>query len=146
MKINQAGIDLIKRFETCKLEAYLCPAGIPTIGWGHVGLTTNMPVKFGEKITQAWADKLLSNDLNDFCKAVSEAVTVPLTENQFSALVCLCYNIGAGAFKKSTLVKKLNKGDSVGASQEFLRWNKAGGKVLKGLTTRREAEKALFLK
>ena len=139
MKTNQAGIALIKSFESCKLKAYLCPANVWTIGWG-----TTKGVKPGQTITQAQADKLFADDLARFETAVSKAVKVPLTGNQFSALVSLCYNIGAGAFAKSTLVKRLNARDYAGAQAQFARWNKADGKTLAGLTRRRAAEAKLF--
>lgn len=92
------------------------------------------------------AKSYFKHDLAKFEKTVNESVTVPINQNQFDALVSLTYNIGSGAFKNSTLLKKLNKGDYQGAADQFLVWNKAGGKVMKGLVRRREAERALFLK
>jgi GH24 family phage-related lysozyme (muramidase) len=140
-KINQAGLELIKNFEGLKLEAYLCPAKVPTIGYG-----TTTGVKMGDRITAAQAEALLRKDVEKFEAAVRKLVTVPLNDNQFSALVSFTYNLGAGALQKSTLLKLLNQGDYESASQEFLKWNKAGGKVLTGLVRRRQAEQALFLK
>ncbi|MDX2211670.1 MAG: lysozyme [Oculatellaceae cyanobacterium bins.114] len=140
-KINQAGLDLIKQFEGLRLEAYLCPAKVPTIGYG-----TTAGVKMGDRITAEQAEDLLRKDVEKFEKAVNSAVTVPLTDNQFSALVSFTYNLGAGALQKSTLLKLLNQGNYEAAAQEFLKWNKAAGKVLPGLTRRRQAEQALFLK
>jgi lysozyme len=141
MKTNIAGLSLIKSFEGCELAAYKCPAGVLTIGYGHTGAD----VKPGQVITAHRAEELLQGDLARFEQAVSKAIKVAVTPNQFGAMVSLCYNIGAGAFAKSTLVKRVNAGDTQGAADQFLAWNKAGGKVLKGLARRREAERALFL-
>lgn len=139
-KVNQAGEQIIKSFEGKELKAYKCPAGIWTIGYGD---TEN--VKQGMIITEAEADARLSNRLNkDFCPAVERLVKVKINDNQFSALVSLVYNIGVGAFEKSTLLRKLNAGDFAGAAEQFDRWNKAGGKVLNGLVKRRAAERKLF--
>lgn len=130
------------KHEGCKLKAYLCPANVWTIGYGHTG----SDVKEGMVITQAEAERLLLKDLDRFCAAVERLVTVPLNDNQFAALVSLCFNIGEGAFAKSTLLRKLNAKDIIGATQEFPKWNKGGGKVLPGLVKRREDEQRLFIK
>lgn len=130
------------KHEGCKLKAYLCPANVLTIGYGHTG----SDVKDGMVITQAEAERLLLKDLDKFCAAVHRLVTAKLSDNQFAALVSLCFNIGEGAFGKSTLLKKLNAGDIIGATQEFPKWNKGGGKVLPGLVKRREDEQRLFIK
>lgn len=147
MKINQAALDLVKEFEGLKLTAYQDPVGIWTIGYGTTaaagaGVT---PIR-GMTITAAQAEKFLLRGLEKFAAQIEAGIKVPVTENQFGALVSLAYNIGPGAFLKSTLLKKLNARDYAGASGQFLVWNKAKGKVLKGLTRRREAERALFLK
>lgn len=139
MKASNNGIDLIKKYEGCRLTAYKCPAGVYTIGYGH----TN-GVKKGQKISLKQADLFLREDIGKFENGVNKAVSVPLTQNQFDALVSFTYNVGLGAFKTSTLRRKLNAGDYKGASKEFLRWNKANGVVLDGLKRRRNAEKALF--
>lgn len=139
MKTSKNGLDLIKKYEGCRLTAYKCPSGIWTIGYGH----TN-GVKKGQKISQKQAEIFLKEDIKKFENGVKKAVFVPLTQNQFDALVSFCYNCGLGAFKTSTLRKKLNAKDYKGASNEFLRWNKANGVILSGLTRRRKAEKALF--
>lgn len=139
MKINEAGLNLIKDFEGCRLKAYLCPAGVWTIGYGHT-----QGVKPDMVITQLQAERFLRQDLKRFEDAVTSLVKVPITPNQFSALVSFAYNVGTGALYDSTLLRKLNKKDYKGAANEFLRWNKAGGKVLPGLTRRRLAEKDLF--
>lgn len=139
MKISQKGIDLIKRFEGCRLEAYKCPAGVWTIGYGH----TN-GVKEGMKITQQEAEKLLKQDLVVYENIVLESVTTALNQPIFDALVSFTYNLGGGNLKSSTLLKLLNDRDYYGASKEFEKWNKASGKVLVGLVKRREAERNLF--
>jgi lysozyme len=139
--INQKGIDLLKNFEGIELKAYLCPAGILTIGYGSTG----QHVKPGMTITEREAETLLRSDLQRFERCVEASVKVPLTDNQFAALVCFTFNVGEAAFKSSTLLKLLNQGDYEAVPAQLLRWNKAGGKVLNGLTRRREAEGALFL-
>lgn len=138
--VNDAGIELIMRNEGCKLKAYLCPAGIWTIGYGCTG----PDIIAGLVITQAQAERMLLDRLAGFCSAVTGMVKVKLSENQFSALVSLAFNIGSGALSKSTLIRKLNAGDYDGAAAEFDKWNKAGGKVLPGLVIRRAAERHLF--
>ena len=139
MKISQNGIDLIKKWEGCELKAYKCPAGVWTIGYGH----TN-GVKEGQKITQEQAETFLRQDIEYFEKGVTKLVSAPITQNQFDALVSFAYNVGLGAFKTSTLRKKLNEKDYCGASKEFAKWNKSKGKVLKGLTNRRKDEKSMY--
>lgn len=139
-------IDIIKEFEGFKSAPYLCPAGIPTIGYGSTRYADGKEVKLYDRhITLEEADKLLLETLGQYEQAVHKNVYAPITQNMFDALVSFVYNVGAGNFDKSTLLKKLNKADYHGAADEFLRWNKAGGKVLSGLTRRREAERELFL-
>lgn len=142
MQTNNEGIKLMHSFEGCKLQSYKDIVGIWTIGWGSTGPDIGPNMTW----TQQQADERFKKDLQKFEKAVSAAVKVPITSNQFSALVCFTYNVGAGAMTNSTLIKKLNFGDISGAADQFLRWNKAGGKEVKGLTRRREAERELFLK
>lgn len=137
---GQRGIDLIKRFEGLRLRSYLCPANVWTIGYGHTGNVTSNQI-----ITSEQAESILKSDLQRFENAVSDAVKVPLNQNQFDALVSLAFNIGVGAFSGSTLVRMLNAANYTGAADQFLRWNRAGGRVLDGLTRRRQAERALFL-
>lgn len=144
LKINTEGIDLIKASEGCRLDAYLCPAKVWTIGYGHTGKVDGKPVAKGMVITMTKATELLRKDLEEFEKAVSKMVTVELTENMFSALVSFTYNVGAGKLKKSTLLKKLNSKDYNGAAAEFDKWCKAGGTTLAGLVKRRAKEKKLF--
>jgi len=140
MEISQLGIDLIKRFEGCRLTAYKCPAGIWTIGYGHTG-----NVQKGQKITQEEADRLLKADLIVHCNNVSRLVRVPLNQNQFDALVSFEYNVGYGNFAKSTLLKLINQKKYDEAAEQFKLWKYARGVVLAGLVRRRAAEKALFL-
>jgi lysozyme len=145
MKINQAGLELIKRWEGLKLKAYLCPANVPTIGYGHTGPdVTKDDVKNGKTITEAQAEELLKKDLAIFEAGVAELAT-NVNENQFSALVSFAYNCGLKNLRTSTLLKKIKSGDTQGAANEFSKWNKGGGKVLPGLVKRRAAEKELFL-
>ena len=142
MNISQNGINLIKNFEGCRLEAYQCSAGVWTIGYGHTG----SDVTKGRKITQDEAETLLKQDLTVHCNNVSSLVKVSLNQNQFDALVSFEFNVGYGNLSTSTLLKLLNKGDYAGAANQFERWIYAGGKVLEGLKKRRKAEKELFLK
>jgi lysozyme len=145
MKINEKGLALIKRYEGLRLEAYRCPAGIPTVGYGSTG----SHVKMGMVISEPEAEALLKRDVARFETGVSAIVDgVPTTGDQFSALVSFAFNIGLHALLKSTLMKKHKAGDIAGASQQFLSWNKArvrGQLVpLAGLTARREAERKLY--
>lgn len=139
MQISKAGLDLIKQFEGLYLKAYRCPAGVPTIGYGHTA-----GVAMGQTITQQQADDYLRRDVRQFERAVSRLVTVPLTQGQFDALVSFAFNLGDGALAQSTMLRLLNAGDYTGAAAQFDRWNKAGGRVLPGLVRRRAAERALF--
>jgi len=139
--INIAGIRLLKEFEGLRLEAYKCPAGVWTIGYGHTRMA-----KEGMKISADVAEAYMHSDLGPIEKQLDKMFPSGLNDNEFSALVSLCFNIGMGAFKKSTLCKLLMEGKKQEAAAEFLRWNKAGGKELAGLTRRRSAERDLFLK
>ncbi|NTW70497.1 MAG: lysozyme [Chlorobiaceae bacterium] len=141
MQISEKGLDLIRGSEGISLKAYVCPAGILTIGYGHTGPDVTAHLT----ITQDKANQLLRQDVARFESAVNELVAVPMTQGMFDALVSFAYNLGAGALKSSTLLKKLMEGDKAGAADEFLRWNKANGQVLNGLTVRRESERKLFL-
>lgn len=132
--------DVIKHYEGLRLKAYKCPAGVWTIGYGHT-----QHVKDGDVITNEQADLYLLDDLRDAENAVNIHTKVKLNQNQFDALVSFVYNLGSGSFELSTLLKKLNAGDYLGAANEFKRWNKAGGKVLNGLVKRRETEANLFI-
>ena len=144
MQINQTGLDLIKRFEGLRLDAYQDVAGIWTIGYGHI-----KTAKAGMKITEQQAEDLLRDDLKDAESAVKSPIKVAINDNEFSALVSLAFNIGRGAFGKSSALKLLNKDDRIGAADAIELWNKStvGGKkvVIPGLVARRAAEKGLFL-
>lgn len=144
-KINQTGLDLIKEFEGFRSEAYLCPSNIATIGYGSTFYPDGRKVKLGDRITREEGEKLLMTTVQTFADAVNKTVKVSITSNQFSALVSLCFNIGVGAFQKSTLVKVLNQGNYGEAANQFLRWNRGGGQILAGLTRRRTRERELFL-
>lgn len=146
MKTGAEGIKLIKSFESLRLDAYKCPAGIWTIGWGHTG-----NVKEGDKVTLETAEQLIRMDLEDAEKSVNKRVTLELSQNMFDALVCLVFNIGDKQFKDSTLLKELNKGNLFKAADQFLVWNKAENpqtgklEVSKGLARRRQMENLLFV-
>lgn len=145
MQTSEKGIALIKQFEGCRLTAYQDSVGVWTIGYGWTRPVDGVPVRSGMTIKQEVAERLLKTGLVSYEKDVSKLVKVKLAQGQFDALVSFAYNLGARALSTSTLLKRLNAGDYRGAADEFLRWNKAGGKVLAGLTRRREAERALFL-
>lgn len=146
MHVSPSGIDLICNFEGKRLMAYDDGVGIWTIGFGTTIYPNGIKVKRGDTCTEAQAKAYMAYDLKKFELAVNNAVTVPLNQNQFDALVSLAYNIGTNAFKNSTLVKMLNAGDIRGAANQFDVWIKAGGKRMQGLVNRRAKEKALFLK
>ena len=143
--LSDNGMKLLEQFEGLRLEAYLDSAGIATIGFGTIKYPNGSKVKLGDKITKAQAKEYKIHDLKEFEKTVNMSTTVTLSQNQYDALVSLSYNIGSSAFKNSTLLKKLNIGDYKGAADQFLVWNKAGGKKVQGLVNRREAERNLFL-
>lgn len=138
--INVAGLNLIKSFEGLELEPYMDAGGKLTIGYGHL----IKPGEFFTDISESAATELLREDVKVAEAYVKRYVKVKLNSNQFAALVSLVYNIGPGNFRKSTLLKLLNKGLGDRASHEFLRWNKVGSKTLDGLTRRRKAERDLF--
>lgn len=139
MKISQDGLELIKRFEGCRLVAYYDSVNVLTIGYGS---TTD--VAPGMRITQAQAEQRLKDDCIEAETCVNTSVRVPLTQGEFDACVSFVFNLGCSAFRGSTLLRKLNDSDFDGAAAEFARWNKAGGQVLAGLTARREAEAKRF--
>lgn len=154
--LNQNTINLVKEFEGLMLEAYPDPAtkndpvkkGDPwTIGYGTTIYRGVQKVKLGDKITEVEAESLLQYDLNKFAERIRPLITKSLTDNQFGAIVSFTYNVGLGNLKSSTLLKKVNinpKDPSIPV--EFLKWNKAAGKVMAGLTRRRTAEAALYIK
>ena len=148
MKISENGLNLIKQFEGLSLKPYLDAVNIPTIGYGSTFYENMKKVTMqDESITRERADFLFNFLVTTkFVSVVNRLVIVDLTQNQFDALVSFVYNIGSGNFEKSTLLKKVNQSDFIGASLEFEKWNKANGKILNGLTKRRLSEKELFLK
>lgn len=137
--MNKAGVDLVKKWEGFRDEAYLCPAGVWTIGYGFT-----KGVKPGDKITEAEAAFRLKRELDEFKSKVLDVLYVPANENQLAAMTSLAYNIGPGAFKNSSVQRFHNQGDFDSAANSFLLWNKAAGKVLAGLVKRREEEAALY--
>ena len=148
MNISQNGIDLIKQFEGCSLTAYPDPGtgGKPyTIGFGWTQPVDGVPVHLGMTIDQATADRLLKCGLVQYENGVNQLVRVPLTQNQFDALVSFAYNVGLRSLSTSTLLNKLNTKDYAGAADQFRVWTKSAGKTLPGLIRRRNAERSLFL-
>ena len=141
MTINQAGLSLLKSCEGCRLEAYQDCVGRWTIGYGHTGDDVTPDLV----ITQDEADALLLQDLQKFEDGVTDLVKVQLNSNQFSALVVFSYNVGLGNLKSSLLLRCINSLHYSDAAPQFLRWNKAGGVALAGLTERREKERDLFI-
>jgi lysozyme len=147
MKLNKEGINLMHKFESCSLNAYLCPAKIPTIGWGNTYYEDGKKVKIGDKITQERANQLFMTVATDFAKRVRTLLKKTLTENQFSALVCFTYNVGVANLNKSTLLKKVNVNPlDLTIKDEFLKWVNKGSSFEKGLTRRRNAEVELYFK
>ena len=145
-KISQGGIDLIKKFEGLKLKPYLCSAGVPTIGYGNTFYENGKKVTLNDPvITEKRAEELLAYLLVSFEKYVDSYCRDDINQNQFDALVSFAYNLGPNSLKASTLLKKVNINPSDPTIKlEFLKWTKAGGRVLKGLVLRREAEASLY--
>lgn len=144
--INQAGLNLIEQFEGCRLKPYLDSVKIPTIGIGTIRYPNGIKVTMNDPpITKADAYSFLKQHLVQDCADVERLVKVAINDNEFAALVSFVYNLGAGAFASSTLLRCLNAGQTKRAADEFLKWDHAGGVVVKGLTRRRQAERALFL-
>jgi len=157
MTISEAGIQLIKSFEGCHSSPYRCPAALWTIGYGHVLYPDQARLKTPERASYAlkqehsrvWdadeIDALLQEDLQRFEAGVLRLCPAADNDSHFDAIVSFSFNVGLGNLQASTLRMKYNRGDYEGAADEFLKWNKCGGKVLAGLTRRRAAERALFL-
>ncbi len=148
----EKGLDLIKKFEGCKLDAYLCPSGVPTIGWGATYYKDGRKVKLGDKITQQEADDLLKWQVENKYEMqvkllLGENLNATLPELSRDALTSFAFNCGTGALAKSTLLKRVkeNKNDLIKINTEFNKWVKGGGKVLPGLVKRRAAEFELYL-
>jgi lysozyme len=145
-KTSKKGIELIKKFEGLKLKPYLCSAGVPTIGYGNTFYENNVKVKLSDpSISQERADQLLAFTLTTFEKYVDSFCRDDISQNQFDALVSFCFNLGPNSLKSSTLLKKVNANpNDPTIKDEFLKWTKAGGKVLKGLVLRRTAESECY--
>jgi lysozyme len=145
-KLSQKGLELIKSFEGLSLVPYVCAGGINTIGYGNTYYTNGKKVSLQDpKITIVQAEELLKNSLSTYEKAVDSFCRDDISQSQFDALVSFAYNLGTGALQKSTLIKKVNVNPKdVTIADEFLKWNKAAGKVLLGLTRRRTAEANLY--
>ena len=146
MKVSKQGLEVIKKHEGFRSKPYLCPAKIPTIGYGNTFYPDGTKVTMQDKpLSKDMADLLLALIVKDFEHCVNKSVTSNVNQNQFDALVSFAYNLGCGSLKKSTLLKKVNA-DPCDPSilSEFMKWNKAGGKVLNGLTKRRHDEASLY--
>jgi len=139
MKISEEGIELLKKFEGCKLEAYQDSVGVWTIGYGHT-----KGVYKGMTISQDDAEEMLEEEMEEYEGYIEEYVEVPLSQNEFDALVCWVYNLGPTNLRNSTLLMVLNQSKFDEVPEQIKRWNKAGGEILKGLVRRREAEALLF--
>ena len=144
MRISNNGINLIKQWEGLKLKAYKCSAGVSTIGIGTTRYPNGLAVKMGDTITEAQAIEYFKHDIKAFEQDIARYVKVPLTQNQYDALVSFIYNVGAKAFSTSTMLKRINECEYDRAAAEFVKWSKAGGKVILGLVNRRKAERDLF--
>jgi lysozyme len=140
MNISEEGLSLIKSSEVLRLDAYQDKGGIWTIGWGHT-----LGVKEGDRITTEQAETFLQADLETVEKCIANCVSVVLTQGQYDALCSFVFNLGCMALRNSTLLRKLNSGDDVEASEEFKKWNHVHGEVVAGLTKRRAKEAELFL-
>lgn len=141
MKISEDGLNIIKKYEGFRANAYYCPAGVLTIGYGHT-----KGVQKCDIITHDEAEQILKEDIEWAESAINLLVKMPINQNQFDALTSFVFNLGANNFKSSTLLKKINMQDFSGAAKEFARWKFAGGKILNGLVKRRAEEAALFIK
>lgn len=146
MNISERGVELIKSFESYRGYPYYDSVKVPTIGYGTTYYPDGRRVRISDApVTEAQATELLMANLVSFERAIEDALQVEVTQSQFDALVCWAYNVGTRAAQQSTLMRLLNAGDVAGAADQFLRWNKAGGVPLPGLSRRREAERQLFL-
>lgn len=144
-ELSQAGLDLIKQFEGLRLTAYRDAVGVLTIGYGWTQPVDGKPIQAGMTITREQAEALLKEGVKPYCAVVNN-VCPTATDDQFAAMVSLAYNIGSGAFAKSSVARHHAAGNPKQAANAFLLWNKAGGKVLPGLVRRREAERALYVR
>jgi lysozyme len=146
MTVNKTTLDLIKEFEGFRAKAYRDPVGIWTIGYGTTEMAgVGIVPRAGMVISETDATEYLHRALDKFAASIRSKITAPINENEFGAFMSLAYNIGPGAFGKSSALRKFNAGDKAGAANAILLWNKAGGKVLNGLVRRRKEERDLFL-
>ncbi len=145
MQVTEEGLALIKRFEGFRADAYRCPAGVWTIGYGHTSAAGPPAVTGAMTITRAEADEILRRDVDEFAREVAASLRVPLDDRQFSALVSFAYNVGITNFRKSSALAAVNARDLESVPRRLQLWNKARGRVLPGLVKRRAAEAQLFL-
>lgn len=146
MKVSDNCIKMIKHHEGVRLKPYKDPIGLWTVGVGHlIGDGKSLPIEWFRTFTMDEVDELLKKDLAKFERGVLRLCPNYLTQPRFDALVSFAFNVGLGNLQSSTLRQKHNRGDILGADQEFLKWNKAGGRVLRGLTVRRQDESTLYL-
>ena len=146
MQISQKGLDLIKRFEGFRSKPYLCPAGVPTIGYGSTYYEDGVKVKLSDRaINEEWAETLLKKTVIHYERGVDSMTQNNITQNQFDALVSFAYNTGLVNYKNSTLLKRVNANpNDPDIEKQFMRWVRAGGKVIKGLIARRQEEARLY--
>jgi lysozyme len=146
VKVSKDCIKMIKHHEGVRLKPYQDPIGLWTVGVGHlIGDGKTLPIEWFRTFTMDEVDELLKKDLQRFERGVLRLCPNNLTQSRFDALVSFAFNVGLGNLQASTLRQKHNRGDIVGAAKEFLRWNKAGGKIFRGLTIRRQDESNLYL-
>jgi len=146
MKTSQQGLDRIKRYEGVRRKPYRCPAGLWTVGVGHlIGDGLSLPDSWNRTLEAAEIDALLAKDVARFERGVTRYISAKLTQGEFDALVSFSFNLGLGALQRSKLRQKLNRGDKEGAIESLLKYNKAGGKELRGLTLRRRDEAKLMM-
>jgi lysozyme len=146
MKTSQRGIELIKHFEGVRNRPYRCAAGLYTVGVGHlIGNGKSLPPEYNRVFSKEEIDALLIRDLSRFERGIRMYITVPLRQHEYDALCSFAFNLGLGTLQRSTLRQKINRNDKEGAAKEILKYCRAGGKIIKGLQRRREAEYQMFL-
>jgi lysozyme len=146
VRTSDSGLSILKQFEGLRLNAYKDSVGVWTIGYGHTSMAGEPFVMAGLKITNQEAENILRRDVVKYERAVESKLTRVPNQNQFDAMVSLCYNVGGGNFAKSSVLRFFNAGQDAKAANAFLAWNKAGGRVFAGLTRRRGAEMELYMK
>ena len=146
MNLSAEGLNLIKRFEGVRNRPYRCSAGLWTVGVGHlIGDGKSLPESWNRTFTKEEIDALLIRDISRFERGVRMYIKVPLRQSEFDALCSFSFNLGLGTLQRSTLRQKINRYDKEGAAKEILKYCRAGGKIIKGLQIRREAEYRMFL-